>query len=50
MLRSLELKNSILCLKKDIEAGIQNNINMDSKASELDKLVDEYKNVLASEQ
>lgn len=50
MLKSLELKNSILCLKKDIEAGIQNNINMDNKALELEKLIDEYKNALTSEQ
>ena len=49
MLKSLELKNLIQDIKINILNGINQNLNMDSEAQELDSLISEYQQALESE-
>lgn len=49
MLRSLEIKNAIRDLKTEIEDGIRNQIDMTSKAEELDSMISEYQSAIELE-
>lgn len=49
MLKSLQIKNAIRDLKIEIEDGIRNQIDMTSKAEELDSMISEYRSAIELE-